>query len=140
MLIQSSFFCKIIIWYGRNNNNEETIIKIYIIIYIYNHIYRAFFLIFLYLTFRKRNIIKNYPFINYSLFYSLFYHYSIIVFLVPNSNFTKERRIYIDIYGYIFNYICLYMFLYEYYFTKIIEFLFYNKFTINNSNCFNILI
>ena len=40
----------------------------------------------------------------------------------------------------IFLIIYLYMFLYEYYFTKIIEFLFYNKFTINNSNCFNILI
>jgi len=49
----------------------------------------------------------------------IFLYFLIIsIFFVPNSNFTKERRIYEHIPTYlVYNYICLYIFLYENFFT-----------------------
>jgi len=64
--------------------NYNIIIIIYRSLYII--IYEQFFLIFV-----KKKQCKNYPF---TLF--LCFHYYIIIFLVPNSNFTKQKGIYGD--------------------------------------------
>jgi len=64
-------------------------------------VHEQFFLYFFKIVFFKNQYCENYLF-NYFLFYYLIiFHIAIIISITLKNNFTKERGLIYDIYGYI---------------------------------------
>jgi len=91
-------------------------LKLFIIIYYCNYISLYIIIYKQFLFFLKEFLFKK---CNYLFNYFLYFHYYNIIFLVPNCNFAKQKKIY-KIYkhiSYIITYIYLHIFLCKKFFT-----------------------